>query len=233
MEVVDALEIAQRCKSALDVVAMMARQLRRTLGPSVSVEELESCGREGLLDAARRFDASKRVPFRAYAAIRIRGAMLDGVRRLMPVPKRAWRKLGALEAVDRVSASFSEDGARGPSVVAARSVADAKLAEHLGAVATAMAVGMLPQTIGEGRERILLDDETPEETLMREELRGRFERMLGELPEQEAEIIRRHYFDGERFDHVSASLGLSKSWGSRLHRRAIERLAKRWRRGES
>ncbi|MGC4064276.1 MAG: sigma-70 family RNA polymerase sigma factor [Polyangiaceae bacterium] len=229
MDAVDSPEIAQRCKSALDIVAIAARQIQRSLGSYVSIEDLESCGREGLVDAARRFDASRRVPFRCYALIRVRGAMLDGVRHLLPVPRRAWYRLRALEALDFLSASIAEEPTRSSESRSARSEADADLAEQLGAMATAVAVGMLPQTVGEGSERVPLEDETPEEVFLRGELRSRFESMLRDLPEQEAELIRRHYFEGERFDHVSASLGLSKSWGSRLHRRAIERLAKRWR----
>jgi RNA polymerase sigma factor for flagellar operon FliA len=44
------------------------------------------------------------------------------------------------------------------------------------------------------------------------------------LPENEAVLVRRHYLEGERFDHVAKELGLSKSWASRLHTRAIKRL---------
>jgi RNA polymerase sigma factor for flagellar operon FliA len=228
MDVVDSGEIAQRCKSALDIVTITARRLKRTLGANVSIDELESCGREGLLDAARKYDASRRVSFRTYASIRIRGAMIDGVRQIMPVPRRAWHKLRALDAMDRVSASIAETSDRNTEDSTSR-VADGLLAEQLGVLATALAVGMLPQSIVAGCELVVLDDETPEDKLMREELREHFDRMLNDLPHQEAELIRRHYFDGERFDLVSARLGLSKSWGSRLHRRAIERLGKRWR----
>jgi RNA polymerase sigma factor for flagellar operon FliA len=63
----------------------------------------------------------------------------------------------------------------------------------------------------------------------RAELRELVLRALDDLPEDERTLLRRHYLDGERFDHVSASLGLSKSWGSRLHTRAIARLTKRLR----
>ena len=54
-------------------------------------------------------------------------------------------------------------------------------------------------------------------------------RAIGDLPEQEAELVRRHYLEGERFDLVAKDLGLSKSWASRLHTRAIVRLTKRLR----
>jgi RNA polymerase sigma factor for flagellar operon FliA len=225
----DSPEILQRFKSALDIVAKMARQMRRTVGPNVSVEELESCGREGLLDAARRYDPTRRVPFRAYACFRIRGAMIDGVRQIMPLPRRVWQKLRSMEAMERVNASMAED-AYGSVPPGSARAADEILSDHLAAMATAMAAGMLPERVkGDAGELVIRDDENPEELLMRRELREQFERAIPSLPSQEAELIRRHYIEGERFDQVAASLGLSKSWGSRLHRRAIDRLSKRLR----
>jgi RNA polymerase sigma factor for flagellar operon FliA len=53
---------------------------------------------------------------------------------------------------------------------------------------------------------------------------------IAELPNEESELVRRHYLEGERFDAVAADIGLSKSWASRLHTRAIGRLSKRLRR---
>ena len=50
-----------------------------------------------------------------------------------------------------------------------------------------------------------------------------------ELPEQERTLVAGHYFEGRRFDEVAASMGLSKSWASRLHTRAVSRLTKRLR----
>ena len=52
-------------------------------------------------------------------------------------------------------------------------------------------------------------------------------RAIDDLPPDEATLVRRHYLEGARFDQVAASLGLSKSWASRLHSRAILRLSKR------
>lgn len=225
----DTPEILSRFTSALDLVAKLARQMKHTLGPNVSVEELDSCGREGLLDAARRFDVARRVPFRAYASLRIRGAMIDGVRQMMPLPRRTWQRLRSLEGVERVTVSLSEElyGAAPPTSTQA---SDEKLAEHLAAMATAFAAGFLaeraPNDVG---ELVASDDESPESLLQRRELREFFEQAILELPAEEATLIRRHYLDGERFDHVAASIGLSKSWASRLHRRAIDRLAKRLR----
>jgi RNA polymerase sigma factor for flagellar operon FliA len=99
-------------------------------------------------------------------------------------------------------------------------------------MATAMAVGLLAATgrDDEGRPTLVEDPQSsPEEVLGRAELLALVTRAIDELPTAEAELVRRHYLQGERFDHVATELGLSKSWASRLHTRALGRLAKRMR----
>jgi RNA polymerase sigma factor for flagellar operon FliA len=236
-------EILERYQSAVDLVTLVARQVRRAVGPAVSVAELVSCGNEGLLDAARRFDASRRVSFRAYAQIRIRGAILDGVRAIMPLPRRTWEKLRGIEAVDRVSASLSEDEIdtepaggvpAGTFPLDQAHVADAVLADHLAAMATAMAVGMLSRpVVGECGEPTPGDEhDDPEQAALRAERERQLEQAMLELPREEAILVRQHYIEGQRFDRVAERLGLSKSWASRLHRRAMDRLAKTMQEGE-
>jgi RNA polymerase sigma factor for flagellar operon FliA len=47
---------------------------------------------------------------------------------------------------------------------------------------------------------------------------------LRELPERERLLVQGHYYDGRQFDEVSAELGISKSWGSRIHAHALDLL---------
>lgn len=219
-------EILERYRSAADLVATLARQVRRTVGPAVGVAELISCGNEGLLDAARRFDPKRKVPFRHYAYLRVRGAILDGVRAIMPLPRRTWAKLRALDAGQRVSQSRIEDdsGALPPPDAGA---AEAALEEHLAAVTTAMAMGMLARPAkGECYETISSSDlEDPEQVALRAEFERQIDYAIMALPSVEGLLVRRHYLEGQRFDEIARDLGLSKSWASRLHRRAMERLA--------
>ena len=100
-------------------------------------------------------------------------------------------------------------------------------------MATAMAMGLIAE-VGHGEEGEIVGiahDETPEEAFSRAELMAVVRDTISELPREEAELVRRHYLEGERFDHVAAELGLSKSWASRLHTRALGRLTKRLRAG--
>jgi RNA polymerase sigma factor for flagellar operon FliA len=98
-------------------------------------------------------------------------------------------------------------------------------------MATAMALGMLAPTASddEGEPVTVAQDADPEEAFERAELLAIVRTSIEDLPREEAELVRRHYLEGERFDHVAAELGLSKSWASRLHTRALGRLAKKLR----
>ena len=67
-------------------------------------------------------------------------------------------------------------------------------------------------------------EESPEILLMRQRAGSALRGALMSLPERHREIVERHYFGGERFDHIAESMGVSKSWLSRLHAQAIEAL---------
>ena len=94
-----------------------------------------------------------------------------------------------------------------------------------------MAVGLVaPAARGDEGEPTSLDPaDDPEAAVSRAELLEIVTAAISELPHEEGELVRRHYLGGERFDHVAAELGLSKSWASRLHTRAMGRLARRLR----
>jgi RNA polymerase sigma factor FliA len=223
----DAPEVLARFHAELDLVDIVARQMGRRIAPAVTLEDLRSFGREGLLSAARSFDALRGVPFRRWANLRIRGAMIDGVRQWGELPRRVYRELRALEAGDRMLDAYDEEDAAGPAT--APEEADARLTAYLAGMATAIAVG----TMASG-SRETLDAEgqelTPEALVGNAELAARMRTLVAGLPDRERALIERHYFDGETLDAAAASLGLSKSWGSRLHARAVESLARELRR---
>ncbi len=231
MEVRDSPEVLERFHGALELVEIIARQVRRTLGPGIELDDLVSYGREGLLDAARRYDPSRGVPFRAYANFRVRGAVVDGVRATARLPRRVHERLRALDSAHRVSEGAAEDTLGAPPLPGSRADAERALSTHLAAMATAMAVGLVAET-GRGEEGEITSVDTrssPEEALGNAELLARVRSAIETLPKEEAELVRRHYLEGERFDRVAVDLGLSKSWASRLHTRAIGRLTKRLR----
>ena len=224
-------EVTERFSSALGLVEIIARQILRTLGGACELDELLSYGREGLWDAARRFDDSRGVPFRGYANFRVRGAMIDGVRASARLSRRTHERLNGLQAAARVSEGAFEDVSVPRPPGAGLAEAEVALADHMAAMATAMAAGLIaPTAHGDSGERTLVDTaEDPEQAYAQAQLVALIRSTIAELPHEEAELVRRHYLEGARFDHVATELGLSKSWASRLHTRALSRLAKRLR----
>jgi len=227
----DTKEVLERFHSHLDLVDLIARQLARELGRSAELDDLRAMGHQGLLEAARRFDEGRGVTFRRFANYRVRGAMLDGVRKSAPLPRRAHARIRALEAALLVAETASEDSAAASQPSTDPRASEQKLTEHLADMATAMAVGLLatPAIGDEGEPSAVDSGLSPEEAVAEAELRQIVIDALEELPADERQLVRRHYLEGERFDHVAASLGLSKSWGSRLHTRAVARLTKKLR----
>ena len=211
--------IRELVEGHLDLVAIIARQVLRELRLAQQhLDDLESAGREGLLSAAQRFDATRGVPFRRFANHRIRGAMFDALRRESGLPRRARERLRGLEATLDLNES-SEPPPPAPAE------ADRHLAEHLARLATALAVGLVnEQAFDDGDLVVIEPAPSPEDSLAREQLRQTVRDAVDALPEQEKTLILGHYYEGRRFDELSAELGLSKSWGSRLHGRAVSRL---------
>jgi len=224
MSVTDSPEVLARFHAELPLVEIIAAQVHRAIGGAVEHDDLVAAGREGLLDAARRFEAERGVPFRAYANIRIHGTMVDGTRRFSPLPRRAYERIAALQASAGVSEGEAERVFAGDSA-STPSAADEALAEHLSAIALAAAVSIAAETQGEATDSA----DSPEEALGRAELIQVVRSAIAELSKDEAELIRRHYLEGERLEDIGRDLSMSRSWASRIHTRAVARLAKRLR----
>ena len=220
----DSKEVIARVAEQMELADIIARQLRRQLGTSHDLDDLRSAGREGLLMAARSFDESRGVPFRRWANLRIRGAIIDFLRQTGELPRRVHARLRAIEAGDRVQDGLLEEDAAAPAGSAAD--ADQRLDAYLAGIATAMALGFLQTGSGPDPEDVRDQSQSAEEQLGREELVALVRKVIGERPEAERHLLVRHYFDGITFDEAAKELGLSKSWASRLHTRAIDGLTK-------
>jgi RNA polymerase sigma factor for flagellar operon FliA len=221
-------EVLARFHAELDLVDVVARQLARQLSRFVTLDDLRSFGREGLLQAARSFDAARGVPFRRWANLRVKGAMMDGVRQWTNLPRGIYRELRGIEAGDRQLAEYDEEDAAAPATNPER--ADERLTGYLAGIATAIAVGTMTAA-----RRELVDAEgrefTPEDLFAEQELLAHVKRIVARLPDQERTLVERHYFGGATLDEAAASIGLSKSWGSRLHARAVEAITRALREG--
>ncbi len=224
----DTPEVLARVSEGLPVVDALARQMRRQFGGHAQYDDLASAGREALVLAARTFEPDRGVPFRRWANLRVRGAMIDAMRSAGSVPRRVYRKLRAMQAADRVHDSALEEQVASPPKTP--EAADARLGDQLGTAAVAMALGFLAMRSSDGLERARDDRESPEEQVSRAEVLSAIRAAITERPEAERRLLERHYFDDVTFERAAEELGLSKSWASRLHARAIEAIAKSMRR---
>lgn len=213
----------------MPLVDILARQIRRQIGAFADYDELRSAGQEGLLSAARSFDPERGVPFRRWANLRIRGTMMDAVRSRGEIPRRVYRKLRAIAAADRIQETTAEEVSANPPTSA--EAADQKVGDYLAQAATAMAVGFLSMRGSEDLASARDERESAEDTVAREEIVRLVRAAIDERPEQERHLLVRHYFDDLTIDDAAREIGLSKSWGSRLHARAIEGVTKALRRG--
>ncbi|MET0386245.1 MAG: sigma-70 family RNA polymerase sigma factor [Polyangiales bacterium] len=197
-------------------VRAIALQTRSQLGLDSAVEDLVAFGFQGLLEARQRFDASKGVAFKSFAHYRVRGAILDGVRAMARLPRRAYARLRAAEALDQVAESGADN--QGAANAAPKTEANLRSIDAiLGRVAAAYTVAVSAEDAAQGAG-------SPEDALLHEERLTRMRAALSTLPDRERHMIEGHYFQGKRFDTLSAELGISKSWGSRVHAHALDLL---------
>jgi RNA polymerase sigma factor for flagellar operon FliA len=211
----------------LDLVKLVSKQVMRELGvPGHVRDDLEGAARAGLVEAAQRFDSARGVPFRRFANHRVRGAVLDAIRREIPLRRRLAEKVRVAEAALALNETLSESLTPTSGPPDSRS-ADTLLATHLESLATAAVLGIASQS--DEVDDLLFEPISPEDALCRAQTRAEVSRVVDSLGEPEKSVVRRHNLDGERLEAIATDLGMSRSWVSRIHTRGIELLAKRLR----
>lgn len=197
-------------------VTRLASQLAVELKVHVPLDDLASAGREGLVDAARRYDPARGAQFTTYAHYRIRGAMLDHVREAASQDPRARARAAAHAAVDdlveqRLAESPAPDA--GAAAIA--------LAGALDDIAAAFTMAEIAAATTPS------PPEDPESASLSREQRRALDGAISALPEREAAMVRAVYFEGRSIEQAGRDLGLSKSWSSRLHAKALALLRAR------
>jgi len=207
----------------------VATTVYHALGRSVDFDELVQFGSVGLLEAARRYDDTRGARFCTFAYYRIRGAMYDGIGETGPLPRSSYRRRRAAAA--RVRALRTADGVAGAGAAGesseagetARDAASGAVYEAL-REAAAMFIISFEMLDPDDSARHTMTDSPPDDNLLAEQLRGRLQSALAALPEQERALLELHYNDERSLQDAGAALGISKSWASRVHARALGRL---------
>lgn len=221
----EAAERARLIERHLDVAQKAAAMIYPRVRGHVEMDDLVAYGNAGLAEAAQRFDPTRGAAFSTFAWYRVQGSIIDGLRKSGTLPRRVWAKLVAL----RAASDYLEQ--RGEREVGAqqRGAAPAQGADALGAVREAMsAIRTMYMLSLEGLVEEGFD--VAEQTMPADERvhRGRLARRLRQaieaLPEKERALVTKHYWEGKNLLEAGAELGISKSWASRLHAQAVEKL---------
>ncbi len=184
---------------------------------TTDLEDLVAYGYRGLLEARARFDPSRGVPFASFAHYRVRGAILDGVRQMAYLPRRAHEQRKAAEALDRAAEEVAMQRAADPAARADAAAALAAMDEILGKTCAAYVISVVGQSKSDSPP-------LPDEEVIALEAREQVSAVLDVLDPRERALISGHYFEDRTLEEIGAEMGISKSWASRLHSRALGRL---------
>jgi RNA polymerase sigma factor for flagellar operon FliA len=202
----------------LPLVRHTLARLVAHLPPGVDVENLESAGVLGLVEAASKFDPERGVKFETFAAWRIRGAVFDELRRNCPLPQHL------LEKLTRVRQAYKE--LRPPVTVEALAHATGLSEEEVADCLTAMRMTRMISwdNLAEPGLALSPEDEKPDARAEREEQKQQLADAIGQLDERERLVVTLYYLEDLRLKEIGQLLGLSESRVSRLLQAALFRL---------
>lgn len=211
------------------LVKRIAHHLAARLPDTIQIDDLIQTGMIGLLEAARQFDNSQGASFETYAGIRIRGAMLDEVRRHDWTPRSIHRR--ARELSEAIAIIENREG---------REATDQEVAEHLG-VDVDEYYRILKDVKGhkllsldgmtQGQDSMLdhlADGSTAiEERLFKEDMKSLIAQALGGLPEREKLVLALYYDEELNLREIGAVIGVTESRVCQIHSQALLRLRAR------
>jgi RNA polymerase sigma factor FliA len=222
---VDSGERGRLVENNLDVAKKAAHMIFPRVRDHVELEELVALANGGLVEAAQRFDPDRGAAFSTYAWYRVQGAIVDGLRKSSNIPRRTWAKLVALRAASdyleaRAEREVGAVASGAQPVEGAEALAQVKSA--LSAIRT-MYVTSLEAMQDKGFDQA---DQAPDAAAKIDANRAsaKLRAAIESLPEKEQALIKKHYWEGKNLLEAGAELGISKSWASRLHAQAVEKL---------
>ena len=222
--------------TADDLVARHAPQVKRIayhllarLPASIQVDDLIQAGMLGLLDAARRYDAAQGASFTTFAEPRIRGAMLDEIRKGDWTPRSVHRRAreitAAIHAVETATGREARDGAIAEQLGMTLTDYHETLADLRGQKLLSLDQAG-PDEEGE-IQRVAAPGGDPAETINRESLLKSLACAIDLLPEREKLVLSLYYDEELHLKEIGAVLGVSESRVCQLHSQALARLRAR------
>ena len=210
------------------LVKVVAGRLSMYLGYNVEYEDLVSYGVFGLIDAIDKFDRNKEVKFETYASLRIRGAILDQIRKMDWIPRTIRQRQ---KQIDTAMKELEQRNGRPPT--------DAELAAYMGISedefldwqnqVKADNIISLNEYVEQGNDissekSISSGFDTPESVIEKSELKEMLEEALELLTDKEKKVILLYYYEELTLKEISRVLEVSESRISQLHTKALQKM---------
>lgn len=213
------------------LVKIVAGRLSMYLGGNVEYEDLVSYGVFGLIDAIDKFDTNKDVKFETYASLRIRGSILDQIRKMDWIPRTVRQRQ---RKIDEAIKSLEARTGKTPT--------DEMLAEELGVSGEELLswqsqlkvtnVVSLNEFVESGNEPVMdakgnFRFAQPEEVIAESELKRMLKDAMKLLTEKEQKVILLYYYEDLTLKEISRVLEVSESRISQLHTKALQKMKKK------
>jgi RNA polymerase sigma factor for flagellar operon FliA len=193
------------------LVDRLARRVAARTAGAVSADDLWSAGAMGLLEAARRFDGARDVRFEAFAEHRIRGAMLDELRRMDHLPRRLRAQT---EEVQRVRSRLGQSLQREPTAEEVSAEVGIDL-EELGALEG------LSQPHVTDVDSLLAASADGDDLVLRGERKAAVAAAVARLPDRLQILLSLHYVEGLTYREIAGILQVSEPRVCQLHGEAM------------
>lgn len=210
------------------LVKIVAGRLSAYLGYNVEYDDLVGYGIFGLIDAIDKFDYGKGVKFETYASLRIRGAILDQIRKMDWIPRSLRQKQKKIDAaVSKIENVYG------------RAATDEEIAKEIGIetdelmnwqgqakVTNIVSLDEFIEASGEKEMGFVKPNafEQPEHVVMKNELRQQLAESLKILTEKERKVILLYYYEDLTLKEISSVLEVSESRISQLHTKALQKM---------
>lgn len=217
-------------KKYMPLVSFHVQRISVGLPKSVSREELNSLGMIGLYDALERFDPKRDLKFDTYASFRIRGSIIDGLR------KEDWLSRGTREKTKKIEATIEKLEQKMMRNVTVQEIADdldlstdevySTMNEHFFANVLSIDEQLNESDEKEGPTFAIRDDKTeiPEEKVMKDELIQEMASMIETLNDKEQLVLSLFYKEELTLTEIGQVMNLSTSRISQIHSKAIYKL---------
>lgn len=210
------------------MVKRIAHHLLVRLPQSVQLDDLIQAGMLGLLEAVRHYDASKGASFETYAGIRIRGYMLDEVRRNDWVPRSVYRNGRMISDAVRLLENNLGREARDVEVAAQLNLSledyHSMLLDSAGSQLYGFDdIGMTDDMLRSENSHIT----EPQARIMQEDMHNRLTQVISSLPPKERMVLSLYYEQDLNLKEIGDVLGVSESRVSQIHTQATLRIKAR------